>query len=394
MKQQTNLYNTIYLSLVIIVCLSLTGCGGDDIPTGQTPPEEPTTGAVEVTTSTNGPDQDDSYTITTDGAGGVAIGASEIIIITALDEGVHDLELTDTAVNCSVEGDNPQSVNITAGDTTMVSFVVSCLEQLKNQIVFYSERDHPNGELYLTNPDGTNQLRLTNNASGEQYADISPDGTQIAFTNTADRNIYVINADGTNPQPLTSSGEDFLPNWSSDGTQIAFTSMRDGDSEIYLMNADGTNQTNLTNSPGSNEEGGSWSADGQRIAFNSNRDGNYEIFTINTEGTGLQKLTNNSDSDLLPEYSPDGTQISFYSNRDGNREVYVMNSDGSNQQRVTDNDSNDLFQGWSPDGNQLVFHSDRDGNIEVYVINVDGSGLINLTVNASNDALPDWSPVQ
>ena len=42
---------------------------------------------------------------------------------------------------------------------------------------------------------------------------------------------------------------DGRPNWSPDGQQIAFTSDRDGNWEIYVMNADGTNPINLTNHP-------------------------------------------------------------------------------------------------------------------------------------------------
>ena len=40
-------------------------------------------------------------------------------------------------------------------------------------------------------------------------------------------------------------GEDMFSAWSPDGTKIAFTSDRDGNFEIYVMNADGTNPTRL-----------------------------------------------------------------------------------------------------------------------------------------------------
>jgi len=43
---------------------------------------------------------------------------------------------------------------------------------------------------------------------------------------------------------------EYNPEWSPDGSKIAFQSDRDGDTEIYTMNADGSSQTRLTNSPG------------------------------------------------------------------------------------------------------------------------------------------------
>ena len=41
----------------------------------------------------------------------------------------------------------------------------------------------------------------------------------------------------------TSSGADVIPEWSPDGSKIAFTSSRDGNTEIYVMNPNGSIQT-------------------------------------------------------------------------------------------------------------------------------------------------------
>ncbi len=54
------------------------------------------------------------------------------------------------------------------------------------------------------------------------------------------------------------SAEDRFSAWSPDGTKIAFNSDRDGNSEIYVMNADGSNPTRLTNNPDS-DSNPSWS---------------------------------------------------------------------------------------------------------------------------------------
>jgi TolB protein len=63
--------------------------------------------------------------------------------------------------------------------------------------------------------------------------------------------IYLMNADGSNPVNLTNNpADDKNPAWSSDGMQIVFESDRDGNNEIFVMNADGSRQTNLTQSPG------------------------------------------------------------------------------------------------------------------------------------------------
>ena len=61
------------------------------------------------------------------------------------------------------------------------------------------------------------------------------------------REIYVMNADGSDETRLTNNGR--LPSWSPDGSQIAFSSDRDDNFELYVMNADGTGQTRLTDNP-------------------------------------------------------------------------------------------------------------------------------------------------
>jgi Tol biopolymer transport system component len=350
---------------------------------------------LEVTTSTGGSDVDsDGYTLTVDGSDH-SIGTDETVTVEDLEEGNYDAELSGLADNCSVDGDNPQQVDITAENTTTASFDITCEAMLKNQIVFLSGRNSA-ADLYVTNPDGTGQERITNNAQVEYYPSISPDGTKIAYTDQSNGNIYVIDADGSDRTQLTSSGSDVLPRWSPDGSQIVFTSGRDGDDEVYIMNADGSDQTNLTNSPSSDDQIGTWSPNGDRIAFQSDRDadGDVEVYSINTEGTALKKLTDNTAWDGVPIYSPDGSQIAFTSERDGNSELYIMNADGSSLQRVTNNSASDNLSSWSPDGSKLAFQSDRDGNSEVYIINTDGTGATNLTVNSAEDLYPFWSPVK
>ena len=43
------------------------------------------------------------------------------------------------------------------------------------------------------------------------------------------------------------------PDWSPDGTRIAFASDRDGDYDIYTMDADGSDVAQVTNLPGDEE---------------------------------------------------------------------------------------------------------------------------------------------
>ena len=104
---------------------------------------------------------------------------------------------------------------------------------------------------------------------GDQPPAWSPDGSKIAFITSLNgrpspvtqivigRDLYVVNADGTNERRLTESGErDFAdrnPTWSADGSQLAFeTEDREKVSKtsVYAVNADGTCEHPLTDVPG------------------------------------------------------------------------------------------------------------------------------------------------
>jgi Tol biopolymer transport system component len=226
---------------------------------------------------------------------------------------------------------------------------------------------------------------------------------KIAFT--SDRVIYTINPNGSDLLQLTPAGNDFVdrfPSWSPDGAKIAFGRIISPvKSEIYVMNADGSNPTRITNNSFSDSQP-LWSPDGTKIAFVSNRDGNDEIYVMNADGSNQTRLTNNADFDFDPEWSPDGTKIVFTSSRDfpgiaGNIsngfEIYLMNADGSNPIRLTNNDSSDAEPSWSPDGTRIAFSSQRDGLPLVYVMNVNGSNQVTITPSTILDSQdPEWSP--
>lgn len=271
---------------------------------------------------------------------------------------------------------------------------ISLADSSSSKIVFASDRDGKYLQIYLMNPNGSNQTRLTYNNANDHYPSWSPDGTKIVFVSDRDGNpeIYVINADGTNQTRLTNnSAGEFHPRWSPDGTEIAFVSNRDGNNEIYIMNPDGTGQTPLTNNP-ANDDSPFWSPDGTKIVFTSSRSGTKNVYVMNADGTNPKQQTSGRWADYTG-WSPDGTKIAF-SDRGA---IWVMKADGTNQTPVLNFGCciSPYMDSWSPDGTKIVFDTDRfDGNYEIYAMNSDGSGITRLTYDNASDYEASWSPIR
>ena len=295
------------------------------------------------------------------------------------------------------------------------------------RIVFISQRDGhfqddipgfpkiPTSEIYVMDDDGSNQHRLTNNPASDYAPSWSPDGKRIAFVSDRDGHvnirgfptseIYVMDANGRNPQNLTNDpSDDTSPSWSPDGKRITFQSDRDNDRdhniEIYMMDNDGSNLQRLTNNL-TEDEDPSWSPDGKRIVFSARRDEHVrihlditsEIYVMDADGGNQQRLTENRNNDWSPVWSPDGKRIAFEADRKGDFvkfDIYVMDADGGNLQNLTNHRDWDGSPSWSPDGERIVFWSRRDGNAEIYVMDADGGNPQNLTNNPDSDSSPAW----
>jgi Tol biopolymer transport system component len=236
--------------------------------------------------------------------------------------------------------------------------------------------------VFVANPDGTGLIDITPASTvfvGQPAW--SADGRKLAVNG-----MTTMNADGSNRLP---SGAGGTPAWSPDGTRL--TASRNGDllpsgshnPDIFVMNVDGTNQINLINDPpgdGPFDTEPDWSPDGTRIAFQSDRtlpgDGfQYGIFTIAPDGQGLKRLTAGF-FDMSPDWSPDGSKIVFTRGSLGEgTEIYVMNADGTGAVRLTDNTVREENPVWSPDGRKIVFGRESPvGHNGLWTMNSDGSG--------------------
>ncbi|MBM3949185.1 MAG: hypothetical protein FJ312_08130 [SAR202 cluster bacterium] len=209
----------------------------------------------------------------------------------------------------------------------------------------YLDEGSSEPRVYIVGADGGDQSLLTN-ISGDEVGGWSPDGETVVFAvhDGAGQGIYVRNPDGVNEFRLTEA-PDRRPVWSPDSKQIAFLSKRDGNDEVYVMNADGSGVVRVTETPAP-EYDLSWSPSGKQLVFVSEQDGNAEIYVAEVGNRKQTRLTFNQVRDEKPVWSPDGRQIAFVSYLDNDADLFVMNADGKGQVRLTNNDAEDTEPSW------------------------------------------------
>jgi|SRR5882672_2841088 len=148
---------------------------------------------------------------------------------------------------------------------------------------------------------------------------LSPDGKRLAFSAqhapAAGSQVYVSNADGTNPQLLTLGIPSYFHGWSPDGRWLTFVAERGGNFDIYRVSATGGKEERLTSSPGF-DDGPDYSPDGKWIYINTDRSGGWDIWRFPAEGAGTndskaERVTGDAGEDWFPHPSPDGKSMVF-----------------------------------------------------------------------------------
>lgn len=266
------------------------------------------------------------------------------------------------------------------------------------KIAFTSNRDG-NGEIYIMNPDGSQQVNLTRHRASDIQPAWSPTGEEILFVSNRDgrSDLYLMDADGKNVRKVFKNLKlRTAPAWSPDGKRISY-SRSDPVKELYIASLDRKEEKRVA--PLGKYDGYSaWSPDGTKIAFggpSGQRDIDSRIYIFNLETRRKEVLF--ADEILTsmrnPAWSPSNDKIAFSWFRDGTSAIYVMAGNGDNPEKVVDPPPGfaAAHPEWSPDGNALVYEEYKQQNNDrhIYITNVDKREPEKLTRKGTN-FFSDW----
>jgi Tol biopolymer transport system component len=220
---------------------------------------------------------------------------------------------------------------------------------------------------------------------------ISPDGKMIVFAGMTTKDaglhfhIWTLPVEGGRPKQLTESlaeHTDMFPCWSPDGKSVAFVRARvsknyfEGSSEtnIYIVQANGGEPKPLTSESCRVNLGPiSWSPDGKLLAFFTKDDENSGDDTLNiipSEGgeTRVVGKVNSANVNKELAWSPDCTRIAF--NEPKNKAIRIISlKNGSIADIETDLVDTYIYHlDWSSDGKRLVFGGYKGGGRELWMI--------------------------
>ena len=231
----------------------------------------------------------------------------------------------------------------------------------------------------------------------------APKTPKIAFwaDRGGTRDVYLMNPDGTDQVKITQHrSQNITPVWSPTGEQILFVSDRDGVWDLYLMDPDGTNVQRVFEKEAPRAEP-AWSPDGKQVVY-SRIINDERVVHIATLGEQVEERIAIGGP---AAWAPDGTELAFIRGWASEKmQITLFNLHTGNQKNLFPPKAIPSWMSssvrWSPTGEKLAFSwfhrvplKDFVETETVYTINRDGTGLTQIIEEAGPRATsPVWSP--
>jgi Tol biopolymer transport system component/DNA-binding winged helix-turn-helix (wHTH) protein len=251
------------------------------------------------------------------------------------------------------------------------------------QTLAFTKVPHAFQSIYTVPVSGGEETRLVSDGTDHWGLAWTPDGRDIIFANAG----WPINSGWLWKVPLR-GGE---PERLQVGQEGIEPSIR-GNRLVYVRQTANLNiwrrklNSSLSASPSDRlisstmmESGPQFSPDGTKIAFESTRSGAYEVWMCQSDASGLIQLTHLNSVTGTPRWSPDGQQIAFDSGTGDNADIFVIDSHGGSPRRLTSEPSHEIVPSWSGDGRWIYFASNRTGGWQVWKMPSTGGPAVQVT---------------
>jgi len=204
---------------------------------------------------------------------------------------------------------------------------------------------------------------------------VSRNGDQLAYSQEfRDTNIWRIELSGSTAKSspvklISSTRQDYSPQYSPNNKRIAFTSGRTGNNEIWICDVDGQNPVPLTDLGGPDVGSPRWSPDSEQIAFDSLEPGQRDIYVVGTAGGKPRRLNGDKSDNVRPSWSHDGRWIYFGSNRTEDWQLWKAPAEGGQAVQITKQGGR---EGVESDDGKFVYYTKGFGLAGIWKVPVGG----------------------
>lgn len=222
----------------------------------------------------------------------------------------------------------------------------------------------------------------------------SPDGQRIAYVSFENRKpiVYVQHlATGKRSMVAAFRGSNSAPAWSPDGQKLAVTLSKEGGSQLFLIGADGSNPERLLSS-GSIDTEAFFSPDGESLLFTSDRGGSPQIYRLSLSARTVERVTYEGSYNTSARYSPDAKSIVFV-RREGGRLNIAVQDLASRQVQVLTSGHADEYPSFAPNGKMILYEADSGGRGILAAVSSDGRVKQRLVAAGSDVRQPAWGPL-
>ncbi|MDY6874919.1 MAG: S9 family peptidase [Chloroflexota bacterium] len=232
--------------------------------------------------------------------------------------------------------------------------------------------------------------------------DISPDGTQVAFSHNSSGQweICLMPMDGSAPPRRITGGPGakFNPRWSHDGQRLAYVLDLEGgelyDICIYDLATDA--HINLTpDTPDAIQFKYAWSPDGSQIAFISDRSGHFDTYVMPAAGGPARLVLGLLDPDRDVRWSPDGHWLAIVTGASGqDDDTFIIPVEGGEPRIISDASASVHAKNarWAPDSTRLAFAANVHGRFDVGIYELETGQITWVADGESDQEHPAWSP--
>ena len=274
------------------------------------------------------------------------------------------------------------------------------------KILFTAARDG-NYEVYIMNPDGSEQVNLTQHRAQDLEAVWSPTGEKILFVSDRGgvRDLYLMDPDGTNVRRVFKSKiEEWRtkPTWAPDGKQFTYERVNRTQFTVWLYIATLGEQEEALLVEGTSP---SWSPDGTEIACIVK--GRLTFINVHTQNLKQLLPKEATAWQRHPSWSVTGDKLAFAWNKKpwppilpgehipnewlDAETIYIINRDGTGlQQLVEEAGPYAQYPALSPSGDEVIYTQEVNGFLQIFKVDVNTGIRTQLTHIGVRNLGGDW----